>query len=79
MFPQGHEAVLGGRRQKVTIVFCLDLYVVLILYNDNMSVQYVYTNSGKHPNKISADSTLPEVTNGVPPRIERASSVSVKF
>lgn len=60
-------------------MFRLDLYVVLILYNDNMSVQYVYTNSGKHPNKISGDNTLAEVTIGIPPRIERALSVSVKF
>lgn len=68
--PSQHEAVLGGRRQKVTIVFHLDLCVVLILYNEKMSVQYVYTNSGKHPNKITADNTLPEVTTEVPPRTE---------
>lgn len=68
-----------GDKKKVTIVFRLGLYVVLILYNDNISVQYVYTNSGKHPNKIRADNTLAEVTIGIPPRIARTSSVSVKF
>lgn len=77
--PSQHEAVLGGKRQKVTIVFHLDLCVVQILYNENMSVQYMCTNSGKYHNKVTADNTVPEVTTEVPPRTDRASSISVKY
>lgn len=79
MFPQRREAVLGGRGQRVTIVFHLDLCVVLFSYEEHVFVRYGHKNSGKYLNKISADSALPEVTIGVPPRADITLNVSIKF
>lgn len=62
MVPQGDGAAFGGREQRVASVLCLDLCVVLMSYNEDIFIYYGHINSGKYPNKINADSTLPVVT-----------------